>query len=139
EPQVGLSYTRSHFDPLVFNPNAGAVVDGSLTFDTLESLLGRAGVRIGTAFLASERLALQPFVTLSIWHEFKDHAGSQFNQLDPNTGLVAVSVPINTTRVGTFGQVGLGVSGQILQTGWVGFVRGDVRFGENIEGAAAVF
>ncbi|HET9902545.1 MAG TPA: autotransporter outer membrane beta-barrel domain-containing protein, partial [Xanthobacteraceae bacterium] len=133
EPQVGLSYTRSHIDPLVFN-----TVNATLTFNTLESLLGRAGVRVGTAFLASERLALQPFVTLSVWHEFKDKAGSLFNQFDPNTGLLAASVPVSTTRVGTFGQIGVGMSGQILQTGWVGFVRGDMRFGEDIQGAALV-
>jgi outer membrane autotransporter protein len=133
EPQGGLSYTRSTFDPLQFNS-----VDGSLNFNTLESLLGRAGVRVGTAFLATERLALQPFVTLSIWHEFKQNAGSVFNQFDPATNALAVAVPIETSRVGTFGQVGVGVSGQILQTGLVGFVRGDVRFGDNIQGGAVV-
>jgi len=50
----------------------------------------------------------------------------------------AIDIPISTTRVGTFGQLGLGVSGQLLQTGFVGFVRGDVRFGENINGLAVV-
>jgi hypothetical protein len=50
----------------------------------------------------------------------------------------AIDIPISTTRGGTFGQLGLGVSGQILQTGIVGFVRGDVRFGENIDRLAVV-
>ena len=135
EPQSCVSYTRSTFDSLAFNPN---IVNGNLSFDTLESLLARAGVRIGTAFLVNDKVALQPFVTLSVWHEFKENATSQFNQIDPATNALSAVVPVSTTRVGTFGQVGFGVSGQILQTGFVGFVRGDVRFGERLEGGAFV-
>ncbi|MBN8920301.1 MAG: autotransporter outer membrane beta-barrel domain-containing protein, partial [Rhizobiales bacterium] len=58
--------------------------------------------------------------------------------IDPATNALSAVVPVSTTRVGTFGQVGFGVSGQILQTGFVGFVRGDVRFGERLEGGAFV-
>jgi hypothetical protein len=42
------------------------------------------------------------------------------------------------TRIGTFGQLGLGVSGQVLQTGLLGFVRADWRFGQNLSGYAVV-
>jgi hypothetical protein len=42
------------------------------------------------------------------------------------------------TRIGTFGQLGLGVSGQVVQTGLLGFVRGDWRFGQNLSGYAVV-
>ena len=38
------------------------------------------------------------------------------------------------SRVGTFGQFGAGVSGQILNTGWLGYARADYRTGDNITG-----
>jgi opacity protein-like surface antigen len=39
-----------------------------------------------------------------------------------------------TSREGTFGHLGLGLAGVILDTGWLGYARVDYRFGENIEG-----
>jgi outer membrane autotransporter protein len=116
--------------------NGLPVVTGNVALNTIESVLGRVGVRFGTAFLLNDTLALQPFLTVSLWHEFKDNASSTFTTIDQNN--VFTAVPVNTSRVGTFGQVGVGISGQILQTGWVGFVRSDVRFGENIQGIAGV-
>ena len=53
--------------------------------------------------------------------------------LDPAT-LVAQTA---TSRVGTYGQYSLGVAGQVIDTGWVGFVRGDYRKGDSIEGWTA--
>ena len=37
-------------------------------------------------------------------------------------------------RVGTYGQYSLGLAGQIVNTGWLGFVRVDYRNGEHIDG-----
>jgi hypothetical protein len=85
--------------------------------------------------MLNDTVALQPFATASVWHEFMGNAGAVFNIAGIGP---AIDIPISTTRVGTFGQVGLGVSGQVLHTGFVGFVRGDVRFGENIDGLAVV-
>jgi len=44
---------------------------------------------------------------------------------------------MNTSRVGTFGQFSAGLAGQLTNTSWVGFVRGDYRIGQNIEGWTA--
>jgi opacity protein-like surface antigen len=40
----------------------------------------------------------------------------------------------STTRVGTYGQYSLGLAAQVVNTGWLGFVRVDYRNGNNIEG-----
>ena len=45
-------------------------------------------------------------------------------------------MPILTDRVGTFGQVGVGSSFQILDTPILGYVRSDFRFGDRLEGYA---
>ncbi len=41
-----------------------------------------------------------------------------------------------TERVGTFGQVGGGLQLRLLDSPWSGFVRGDYRFGDKIDGFA---
>jgi opacity protein-like surface antigen len=41
---------------------------------------------------------------------------------------------MSTNNIGTFGQYSLGVSGQIVNTGWLGFVRVDYRDGPRMEG-----
>ena len=44
------------------------------------------------------------------------------------------TITTSTSRVGTYYQLSAGLAAQVLNTGWVGFVRGDYRFGDNIEG-----
>ncbi len=36
--------------------------------------------------------------------------------------------------MGTYYQLSAGLAAQVINTGWVSFVRGDYRFGDNIEG-----
>ena len=40
----------------------------------------------------------------------------------------------STSRIGTYGQYSLGVAGQVVNTGWLGFVRVDYRNGDRIDG-----
>ncbi len=40
----------------------------------------------------------------------------------------------STSRIGTYGQYSIGVAGQVVNTGWLGFVRVDYRNGDNIDG-----
>jgi opacity protein-like surface antigen len=47
-----------------------------------------------------------------------------------------LSNSVATSRVGTYGQFGLGVAGQVIDTGWLGYARLDYRTGENIEGVS---
>ncbi len=39
-----------------------------------------------------------------------------------------------TSRIGTYGQYSLGIAGQVVNTGWLGFARVDYRNGETIDG-----
>jgi hypothetical protein len=128
EPSGSMSYTNTSIGSL-------PVTGGVLQFRDIDSILGRFGLRFGTAFQATESLALQPFVTGSVWHEFAGNTVSRFVSAnivaDPNA-----FVPIITDRVGTFGQVGVGVSAQVLDTPFLGYVRSDFRFGDKLEGYA---
>ncbi len=40
----------------------------------------------------------------------------------------------STSRVGTFGQVGLGTAAAFADPRWSAFARADYRFGENVDG-----
>jgi len=98
-----------------------------LQFGKEYSLLGRLGVTAGTVVAASEQLVLQPFASAAVWHEFRERSITNFS-------FGGFDVPVRTDRVGTFGQLGAGVAGRVLDTGWAGFVRGDVRFGSKLNG-----
>ncbi|WP_395664607.1 NF038132 family protein [Methylocella sp.] len=130
EPSLAFIYSKLYVDDLPVPLGPGAV--GTLQFNPFESALGRVGVRVGTTYVFDQaQLALQPFLTGSVWHEF---AGDTYTDFSSN----GVTIPLSVTRIGTFGQVGFGVSGQILKTGLLGFVRGDYRFSSTIEGYGVV-
>jgi opacity protein-like surface antigen len=50
------------------------------------------------------------------------------------SGLPTLSSTVSTSSLGTYGQFGLGVAARIVDTGWVSYLRGDYRTGDNIEG-----
>ena len=128
EPSVAFIYSDLHMNSLRMNLDATGSAYGTLVFNPFLSELGRAGVRVGTTYVFDNvGLALQPFGTASVWHEFAGDTMTTF-------ALPATSVPIGVTRVGTFGQVGAGFSGQVLNTGLIGYLRGDYRVGPNISG-----
>ncbi len=129
EPSVGLVWSHLTLDTVAV-PGGGptGVPAGVLSFSPVDSTVGRAGVRVGTAF-QSGNLALQPFAAASVWNEFASDAQSAFV-----CNGCAFSLNIDTSRVGTFEQFGLGVAAQVLNTGWIGYARGDYRTGANIEG-----
>ncbi len=127
EPSAQLAWSTTSVSTL-------PVIGGRVEFDDIESLVGRLGVRVGTSYAVTETFAVQPFVTGSVYHEFEESAGSLFV-----ANVTDATVPLTSDRVGTFGQVGVGVSGQVVTsatTSLIGFVRGDVRFGEKIDGTA---
>jgi hypothetical protein len=127
EPYVGLSKSRSSFDLLPF-ATGGA---DFMRFSTADSLLGRAGVNLGAAFFLTEKFVVAPFLTASVWREFAKPLKAQ-----AIIGSSGQTFLIETDRVGTFGQVGAGLQFKLIDTPLVGFVRGDVRFGDKIEGKA---
>ena len=128
EPTANLSYTRSTFDNLPILNGTGVI-----GFNTVESLLGRAGARAGTAF-SYGGFNWSPFGIAIVQHEFMGNADGTF------TGTSAGSLPflLSTTRVGTFYTTSLGLSFKSQTSGLLGFIRGDYRFGDNLHGAGVV-
>lgn len=129
EPSAGLIWSRTEIDPISGAPTiVGFLVPGTVSVDDIKTTLGHAGLRVGTS-IVSGNLALQPFAAASVWHEFAGDATANAASIPPSLTLTQSS-----TRVGTYGQYALGLAGAILNTGWVGYIRGDYRHGENIDG-----
>jgi hypothetical protein len=79
----------------------------------------------------------QPFVAATILHEFAGSVTS--TQTISATGGAgpdfdkAVFTTL-TGRVGTYEQIGFGTAVVAGNTGWLGYARGDVKFGDNVDG-----
>jgi opacity protein-like surface antigen len=141
EPSAGILWSRTEIDPI----NAAPVFAGPFTapstvsVNDVHSTLGHAGLRVGTS-IVSGNMAWQPFAAASVWHEFASAATANSTTQCVASGLCVVApgpeftVSQSSTRVGTYGQYALGLAGTILNTGWVGYIRGDYRHGDNIDG-----
>jgi outer membrane autotransporter protein len=142
EPSAGVIVSRVEVDPLnvvgtlVLLNNAGFAPPGRLQIDDIKSTLGRLSIRTGTT-IVTDKVVWQPFATASVYHEFEDNSTASY-RTDPATsailGLPPITSALTTSRVGTYGQFALGVAGQLVGTGWLGYIRGDYRIGDNIEG-----
>jgi len=149
EPSAGFTYARTSFDSFsaVGQPGVGqgANISGTVKVDDITTQLGRLSLRVGTS-VQSGNLALTPFFTASVFHEFAGNVTSNFATC-ANCSFFGPGVPVpggfspatftastTTSRVGTYGQYSLGIAGQVVNTGWLGFARVDYRNGETIEG-----
>ena len=148
EPSAGIVVSRVKVDP--FN-TTGAVVlltpgvtfPGTLRVSDINSTLGRISLRGGTT-IASGNMIWQPFAIASLYHEFSGSVNSTFDS-GPFNNTVAVLAPgfgviprftgnVSSTNIGTYGQIGVGVAAQVVNTGWLGYLRADFREGDNIHG-----
>jgi outer membrane autotransporter protein len=116
EPLGSIEYVKAVFDDLVV-PATTIGLDG-------DSLRGRLGARFGTSWM-SGTLRLEPSLTLSLWHLFQGHSvatltsgGFIFDLNDPNLQR-------------TYGEIGGALNVFDVATRWSGFLKGDIRFGEN--------
>jgi opacity protein-like surface antigen len=150
EPSAGFIWSKTKVEPIQhagtadLANNPGLAPPGTIQIEDVESKLGRLSLRVGTN-VTSGSLALQPFATVSVLHEFAGdvitryttcfgaspfYGGTgQCGSLGPETNAT-----LATNRVGTYGQYALGIAGQIVDTGWLGYVRGDYRYGDRIDG-----
>lgn len=147
EPSIGFVFSQTDVNPLdvsaaldlPLSVTPSLTLPGTVQVGAINSAIGRASLRVGTTITTST-IAWQPFGTVSIFNEFADDVqtsvttgpGSlRFN----NLGLPQPQLSANATteRIGTYGHVGVGLAGVLLNTGWLGFVRGDYRFGDHIE------
>jgi opacity protein-like surface antigen len=146
EPSAGIIWSRTHIDSLnvpgtgvVGTPvGPGFVPPWLLTINDIESTLGRLSVRAGTV-VTSDNVVWQPFASASVFHEFQGGIASRltsdFSALgSPYSSLPTLSSTVSTSNLGTYGQFGLGFTARVVDTGWISYLRGDYRRGDNIEG-----
>ena len=114
----------------------GGVPPWTLAINDIDSMLGRLSVRVGTT-VAYDNVVLQPFASASVFHEFQGRVTSSLTSDFGAIGMPltpTLSSTVSVSSPGTYGQFGLGVAAQVLNSGWVSYLRGDYRTGENIEG-----
>jgi outer membrane autotransporter protein len=153
EPSAGIVVSRVKVDPFnvagsVVLPNSfttNVTFPGTLRVDDIKNTIGRLSLRAGTSF-TSNNVVWQPFAVASVFHDFDGKVTSRFDS-NPFANTVAIFAPgffplgfprftgnVSATGIGTYGQIGVGVAGQIVNTGWLGYIRGDYRHGDNIDG-----
>jgi opacity protein-like surface antigen len=144
EPSAGVVVSKVEVDPL---NTAGTLIytnllgpgaytpPGTLQVNDIKSTLGRLSLRTGTT-IVTDKVIWQPFFTASVYHEFQGNVTTNITSSYGNVGIPGASINgvISTNGVGTYGQFGLGVAGQLVGTGWLGYIRGDYRTGDRIEG-----
>jgi outer membrane autotransporter protein len=143
EPSAGVLWSRVQVDPITTLGAASFNFEnaGSVKIDDIESLMGRLSLRVGTAFTGGSA-TWQPFVTGTVFREFAANATATSQIAGPDTVTIGgITVPTQnkgaifhaeTTRIGTFGQVGVGTSA--AYGNWLSYGRFDYKFGENVEG-----
>src|SRR5215813_6051567 len=155
EPSVGGIFSRTSVDhlfvadvtnsagvPVAVLPTFGATalgaVSGTLQVNDVESLLGRASVKLGTSLpLAGGQIVAYPFVTASVFHEFEGDVTASI-AATVTTPFPPFAIPgsgsLTASSVGTYAQFGGGSAFELANTGWLGFARVDYRTGDNIQG-----
>src|SRR5262249_34942029 len=146
EPSAGVIWSRTQVDPFALGGPAQLLPDnqasGTLAIHDIESLIGRATLRVGRAFTSGD-MTWTPFGSASVFREFAPSVTSTYQTcancffFGGAQNPIPTTLTMNTSRVGTFGQFSAGLAGQLTNTSWVGFVRGDYRIGQNIEGWTA--
>jgi hypothetical protein len=136
EPSAGFVYSKTSVDNFIV-PGATALgAQGLLSTNDVESELGRLTVRAGRT-IETPTMIWQPFATASVFHEFAGNVVTNYTTL-PNGFFVGgpetYTQQTSTTRIGTYGQISLGLAAQVRNTGWLGFARVDYRDGDNIHG-----
>lgn len=145
EPSAGVLVSRTSIDNVNLNSLVGfssglALVPGTVTFGDVNSTIARASLRAGTSFSAGG-LTLSPYGVVSVFHDFEGKSSANYTSRCtlPGSGCTVTPGPefttsLNSSSVGTFGQYSLGITGQVANSGWLGYARVDFRKGENIEG-----
>ena len=142
EPSAGGVFSHTSVDQLnLFGTlqNLTASVPSTMQIDNVESLLGRASLKLGTSLALGSEIVAHPFVTASVFHEF---AGNVTASLASSGAIDYLGMPVAYTgggrftvsRTGTYAQFGAGSAFQLTDTGWLGYVRADYRTGDDIQG-----
>jgi opacity protein-like surface antigen len=139
EPSAGFIWSRTEVDPLnvsgTYVLGTGISPPGTVAISDIYSAIGRLSLRVGTT-LDEGNVVLQPFGTASFLREFEGSGSATLTGNYAKLGLPIEQVTgsLNTTGIGNYGQFGVGVAGQIKDTGWLGYIRADYRIGDDIQG-----
>jgi hypothetical protein len=164
EPSSGALWSRVHVatinspgaQSLSFSGGLGTVIsnEGTVKIDDIQSILGRATLRVGTTFTNGD-VSWQPFLTGTIFHEFAGEATATSRLGGPDnlptfcTPSPTTICPVgsfvpnpfknmamitSTSRIGTFAQYGIGTAVGFGSSGWLGYGRFDYRTGADVEG-----
>jgi opacity protein-like surface antigen len=158
EPSIGGIFSRTSFNPLFVADAAtalgvspsvfasqqvsGFALSSSFQIHDVESVLGRASVKLGTRLpLDGTQIVAYPFVTASVFHEFEGNVLTSITMngsLVPPVGRSTFQGGANLTSsgLGTYGQFGAGSAFQLGDTGWLSYARVDYRTGEFIHGVS---
>lgn len=137
EPSAGFIYSNTSVDNFV-NPGSAALgIPALIVTNDVVSEIGRASLRVGKT-IETPNVIWQPFASVSVFREFAGNVITNATSLPNSATLggapVTLTQQTSTSRVGTYGQYSLGIAGQIVNTGWLGFARVDYRNGDNIDG-----
>jgi opacity protein-like surface antigen len=146
EPSGGFVYSRTTVDNFANPATTTLQIPGIIQTPDIESKIGRLSLRVGKT-IETPNIIWQPFASASVFHEFAGNVITNYISA-PNSALLVIPLsPVagiivpqtfaqqtSTSRIGTYGQYSLGVAGQIVNTGWLGFVRVDYRDGSHING-----
>ena len=146
EPSAGIIWSKTRVDPLnvpgtgiLGTPvGPGFVPPWVLSVNDIESVLGRLSVRVGTSVTSGDMI-WQPFASASVFHEFRGGVTSSLTSNFSALGAAFAPLPtlsstVTTSGLGNYGQFGLGVAAQLVNSAWIGYLRGDYRTGDNVEG-----
>jgi opacity protein-like surface antigen len=137
EPSAGFIYSNTSVDSFINPGSVVLAIPGNISTNDVISEIGRASLRVGKT-IETPTVIWQPFASASVFHEFAGNVISNYVSL-PNgaffgAGAQTFAQQTVTSRIGTYGQYSLGVSAQIVNTGFLGFARVDYRNGDNING-----
>src|SRR5260370_39138350 len=81
----------------------------------------------------------QPFASAGVFHELRGAVTSSLTSNFSALGAAFAPLPtlsstVATSGLGTYGQFGLGIAAQLVNTAWVSYLRADYRTGDNIVG-----
>ena len=120
EPIASLDWITTDIDDF-------SLLGAGISFDNNESMLGRAGARIGGVF-GSGDVVFTPYVGVYAIDDFDGE-----NSVTMTTG--PVSLEINDQGRNGYGMVDFGLTAQTMW-GFEGFVKGEWNFGEDADGGA---
>jgi len=146
EPSLGFVWSRVSVEPLntsgtfVLANSTGISPPGTVYVSPIYSAIGRASLRTGTT-LNWDKWTVTPFVTASIFREFEGSVTTRFQSNFDSVGLpglASIGGTVRTSNLGTWGQIGLGMAARLNNSGLLGYIRGDYRFGAHYDGWSLV-